>query len=176
MNLFVIITVLSVSIDSMVCGFSLAFLKGNKTFIPIIVALTVFAMCLLTNYATLLFTNLLNEKIASLSGIILILIGLVNLLKKVEPIKNNSTHLVKQSFITAFAVGVDGAFANFSLAILGFNSFFVPLSIGLTHAVAVVIGIALSKTKLMQKFGAISFIPPLILIMLGFYKLLGFFI
>ena len=176
MNLFVIFTILSVSIDSMVCGFSLAFKKGNKIFIPLIVALTVFIMCLTTNYTTLLFSNFLSEKTASLSGIILVLIGLFNLLKKDTALKENSSPLIKQSFITAFAVGIDGAVANFSLAILGYNGFIIPLSIGITHAVMVTLGILLARTKLMQKFGAFEFLPPLVLILLGLYKLLGFFI
>lgn len=175
MNLFVIITILSVSIDSMVCGFYLAFVKGNNTCVPLIVASVVFIMCLFANYFAMLFASFLDERLASLSGIILIIIGIINLTKK-NTFKKQDISLLKQASITGFAVGIDGAFANFSLAIMGFNSFFIPLSIAITHAVMVAIGIVLSKTKIAQKFGAIDFFPPLILIALGIYKLLGFFI
>ena len=42
-------------------GFSLFYLSNKKTPIVIGIALTVFAMCLVTNYSTLLFSNFITE-------------------------------------------------------------------------------------------------------------------
>lgn len=176
MTPFVIITILSVSIDSFVCGFSLSFKKGRIFLIPIIIAFTVFVMCLFSNYLTYALDGFLTETTANLSGIILIVIGIINLIKRDENSIANDNAIVKQSFLTGIAVGFDGAFANLSLALMGYNDFWVPLTIALTHALAIYLGLLLSKTKLAQKFGRFDFFPPLILIVLGAYKLLGFFI
>lgn len=176
MTPFVLITILSVSIDSFVCGFSLSFKKGKIFLIPIIIAFTVFVMCLFANYLTYTLDGFLTETTANLSGIILIVIGIINLVKKGGNTIPNDVDIIKQSFITGIAVGFDGAFANLSLALMGYNEFWVPLTIALTHAVAIYLGLLLSKTNLAQKFGKLEFFPPLILIILGAYKLLGFFI
>ena len=176
MTPFVLITILSVSIDSFVCGFSLSFKKGRIFLIPITIALTVFAMCLFANYLTYALSGFLTETTANLSGLILIIVGIVNLVKKDKNSIASDTTIIKQSFIAGIAVGFDGAFANLSLALMGYNDFLVPLTIALTHALAIYLGLLLSKTKLAQKFGKFDFLPPLILIILGAYKLLGFFI
>ncbi len=161
----------------MVCGFSLAFNKGKKYPIVFGIALTVFAMCLLTNYLTMLFLGYLSENLASLGGIILIAVGVYNLLKKDsdgELCEERSSF--KQSLITGFAVGLDGAFANLSLSVMGINAFYVPLTIAVMHALMIAFGIFLAKSPLSRLFNKYSFIPPLILIALGAYKLLGLFI
>lgn len=173
---FIIITILSVSIDSFACGFSLAYVKGKKSYVIIIVALTVFVMCLLANYLGIFFKDYISEKVANTGGLILIAVGIFNLVKKDGQSKMADEKIVSQSLFTGFAVGLDGSFANLSLAIMGFDSFLVPLSIAFAHALMIALGIALAKTKIAQKFGEISCLPPIILILLGSYKLLGFFI
>ena len=75
-----------------------------------------------------------------------------------------------------FAVGIDGALANLSLSLMGLNDFFVPLTIALMHALMVYLGIVLAKTSLSKKIGKIGFLPPLVLMVLGGYKMLGLFI
>ena len=69
-------------------------------------------MCLITNYLTRLFSGFLNEKTACIGGLILIIIGIANLLKKDAPLKQNN---FLQYFSAGFAVGLDGAFANRTL-------------------------------------------------------------
>ena len=92
---FLIITAFTVSIDSFVCGFSLS-LKGGKK-LPIIcgIALTVFIMCLITNYATALLAGKISERTASLGGIILIGVGIFNLIKKDDNNKNLNRGILK---------------------------------------------------------------------------------
>lgn len=177
MTYFLLITAFTVSIDSFVCGFSLA-LKGGKKFLIVpCIALTVFAMCVITNYAAIFFANAVTERTASLGGLILIGVGIYNLLKK-ETDDDSLLYrgLLKESLITGFAVGLDGAVANLSLSLMGINAFYVPLTIALMHALTITFGIILSETQLAKKFAKIEFVPPLILILLGGYKLLGLFI
>lgn len=173
---FLLLTALTVSIDSFFCGFSLAFLGGKKRFIVLGITVTVFLMSLFTNYTATLLSDSLSEKTASLGGIILIFVGIYNLVKKDSLKIDGSKSIIKQSFITGFAVGLDGALANLSLAIMGINAFYVPLTIALMHGVMITFGILLAKTKLVAKINKFGFLPPLVLILLGVYKLVGFFI
>lgn len=173
---FLLLTAFTVSIDSFVCGFSLSLSGGKK--IPIIlgIAFTVFLMCFITNYATMFFSDKISEKTACLGGFILIGIGAYNLLKKEkrQPVKKHGS--LKLSLITGFAVGLDGALANLSLSLMGINAFYVPITIAVIHAIMIALGIALSETPIINKFAKIEFLPSIILILLGGYKLLGLFI
>ena len=172
---FLLITALTVSIDSFVCGFSLSFNGGKKYLVVAGIALTVFVMCLFTNYLTAFFSDYLSEKTASAGGIILIGVGLFNLFKK-EDETGKPVSTFKQVLLTGFAVGLDGALANLSLSLMGLNAFYVPLTIAIMHALMIALGIALAQTLFAEKFGKIKFLPPLILILLGIYKLTGLFL
>ena len=178
MTYYLIITALTVSIDSLVCGFSLSFNNKRKLPLIVIIALTVFIMCAIVNYSTQLFADKISDKTASLGGLILLCIGLYNIIKSKQPSsKTRSTRgLISQSILTGFAVGLDGALANLSLSLMGINQFYVPITIALMHALMIGLGIVLSETTLAKKFAKIEFLPPLILIILGGYKLLGLFI
>ena len=178
MTYYLIITALTVSIDSFVCGFSLSFNSKRKLPLIVIIALTVFIMCAIVNYSTQLFANKISEKTASFGGLILICVGLYNIIKnKREPLKTTSPRgLISQSVLTGFAVGLDGALANLSLSLMGINQFYVPITIAIMHALMIGLGICLAETPLAKKFAKIEFLPPLVLIILGGYKLLGLFI
>lgn len=175
---FLLLTAITVSIDSFVCGFSLSLKGGKKLPLILIIALTVFVMCLTTNYLAFAFADLLNENSASFGGLLLIGVGLFNLIKKKpkdnEAIAQRGT--LTESLITGFAVGLDGAIANLSLSLMGTNSFYVPLIIALVHGIMIALGVILARIPIIKKFAKIGFIPPLILILLGGYKVLGFFI
>ncbi len=173
---FFLLTAITVSIDSFVCGFSLSFTTNKKLPVILGIALTVFVMCLITNYLTFLFVDKITEKTACLGGIILIGVGLFNLLKKDDEQTLKTRSALKQSIITGFAVGIDGATANLSLALMGLNAIYVPLTIAVCHALMIWLGIILAKIIPPSKFAKIGFLPPLILILLGGYKLLGLFI
>lgn len=173
---FLLVTALTVSVDSFFCGFSLAMQEKKK--LPIIVGITlvVFLLCLFTNYLASFIADKVSEKTASLGGIILIAIGIYNLIKKEREQGHACLGIFKQSVITGFAVGLDGAFANLSLSLMGLNAFFVPVIITAMHTVMISLGVVLSQTKFIKKLAKIGFVPPLILILLGGYKLLGLFI
>ena len=195
---FLFITAFTVSVDSFACGFSLAFNgKGkNKFIVALVIALTVFAMCAAANYAAAALAEILSEKIASLGGLILVGVGVFNLIKPAqntettkilnganENLKNEKSDcakrekgkLIRQSLLAGFAVGLDGAAANLSLAIMGINGFYVPVVIAVMHAVMIVLGIILSNVPFIKRFGKLKFLPPLVLILLGLYKLLPLF-
>jgi len=169
-----LLTAFTVSIDSFLCGFSISIDKKNKYLIVPIIALTVFLMCLIANYFGILLTGVLTERTAGLSGIILVIVGLYNLFKKDDGEKSHSS--VLQSFISGFAVGVDGSLANLSLSLMGINAFYVPITIALFHAILIALGIFLSDKIFTKKLKNLKFIAPLILIGLGVYKTLSVFI
>ena len=174
---FLLLTAFTVSIDSFVLGFSLCLSKNKKLPVIIGIALTVLVMCTLTNYLTAFFANKITEKTACIGGLILVLVGVYNLLKPKENQSGNEyKSSVKQSIIAGFAVGLDGALANLSLSLMNINDFYVPLIIAVMHALMIYFGTLLSITPIAKKFAKIEFLPPLILILLGGYKLLGLFI
>ena len=179
MIIFIILTALSVSVDSFVCGFSLAFISKKKINIVLGITITVFIMCLIANYLSFALKTFFSQKVASYGGIILIAIGVINLINDLK--KNSNTFIqykngLKQSSVSGFAVGLDGAFANLSLALMGLNFFYVPVIIAVFHGLMIYLGITLAHTRLARKLGKIGIIPPLILILLGGYKILGLFI
>ncbi len=168
---FLFITAFTVSIDSLICGFSLSLGKGKKLPFVIGISLTVLVMCLITNYGALLFKDYLNEKSTIIGGIILVLVGIYNLTYGKKQVSNKSAFV--QSFITGFAVGIDGALANLSLSLMGINAFYVPPFIALMHAVMIYVGSTLSQSKISKKIFKLDFLPPLILILLGLIKITG---
>lgn len=177
MMYFLILTALTVSIDSFVCGFSLSFISKKKLPIILTIACTVFIMCLITNYAPIFLNKYLTESSAVIGGIILILIGAYNFVKsfkKNEIVKETSGR--GQIMLSGIAVGIDGSLANLSLSLMHINKLYVPMLIAFMHALMIWLGIILSQTKLAKKFAKIEFFPPLILIFLGVEKVLDLFI
>ena len=73
--------------------------------------------------------------------------------------------------VVGLAVGLDGACANFSLALMGYTGVVVPALIALLHAAMIYLGISLSDTNALSFFKKADFLSPLILALLGLYKL-----
>ncbi len=173
---FFLLTAITVSIDSFVCGFSLSFTTNKRLPVILGITLTVFVMCLITNYLPFILVDKITEKTACLGGLILIGIGIFNLFKKDDEKNLKPRSVIKQSLLTGFAVGLDGATANLSLSLMGLNALYVPLTIALCHALLIWLGIVLANIIPKSFLAKIGFVPPLILIVLGGYKLLGLFI
>lgn len=171
MTYFLLITAFTVSIDSLVCGFSLCFTGNKKILIVSGIAATVFVMCCITNYLAYFLQEVLTERAACLGGIILIGVGIYNLVKKDEKNTVTDGSAFRQSIITGFAVGLDGAAANLSLSLMGVNAFYVPLTIALMHALMISAGIIIAENPLAKKADGFGIVPPCVLIMLGVYKL-----
>lgn len=175
MNYYVLLTALTVSVDSFVCGFSLSLGKDKRFALVLIITLTVYCMCLLTNYSVNLFRNVFSEKTAGLGGLILIAVGLFNLIKKDTQTTSEKKGFITQSIMAGFAVGLDGAFGNLSLSIMGYNQFYVPLTIALTHGVMIFLSVVLAQSPIFNKVKQFSFIAPILLILLGLYKIITIF-
>lgn len=173
---YLFITALTVSIDSFACGLSLSL--GKRKILPLIliVTITVFIMCCISNYATILLKDVLTEESAVLGGFILIILGIINLLKKENAQVHSQKNFILQSLTAGFAVGLDGAFANLSLSLMGINAFYVPLTIAITHGLMIGASAVLTKTTFAKKLSKCNFIAPLILIGLGIYKIIVFYI
>ncbi len=172
---FLLLTAFSVSIDSMVCGFSLSLLKPKKLPIVFIITLVVYIMCIIANYFALFFSQHIPENFSGFGGIILAGIGFYNLLKKEKKAERQGDFL-KQTLLSGFAVGLDGAVANLSLSLMGINFFYVPITIAIFHGIMIYIGVSLPDIPLVSKLSKYSFIAPLILIALGLYKFCGVFL
>ena len=174
---FLLITAFTVSIDSFICGFGLSLGGGKKLPILLGVGLTVLAMCFITNYTAYFLADKFTDKTASFGGLILIALGIFNLIKK--PSNKDATvkrSVWKQAIVSGFAVGLDGALGNLSLSLMGINDFYVPIVIALMHVLLIYLGIVLSNTKLISKVKKFEFVAPVILILLGCYKLISLFI
>ena len=177
MMYFLILTALTVSIDSFVCGFSLSFVSKKKLPIILTIALTVLFMCFITNYAPIFFSKYLTENTTFLGGAILVSIGTYNFIKSFYFSEQKTTaNSNGQILLTGVAVGLDGALANLSLSLMNINGFYVPVIIALMHAIMVWLGIILSQTKLAKKFAKFKHFQPIVLIFLGMENLFGLFI
>lgn len=173
---YLIMTAFTVSIDSFACGLSLSLGKNKTLPLVIIVTITVFLMCCISNYATILLKGFFTEKSVGIGGIILVAIGIFNLLKKENKQNFSKNTFIYQAITVGFAVGLDGAFANLSLSLMGINAFYVPIVIALCHGLMIGLSILISQTKIAKKISKLSFVSPIILIVLGLYKIIGIFI
>lgn len=173
--LFLLTTSFTVSIDSFLCGFSLSMRTEKKPLIVLGICFTVFVLCLITNYLGLFLQNVLTERVANFGGIILIAVGLYNIFGK-QKTTSDKGGMLKQCLLIGFAVGLDGAAANLSLSLMGYNAFYVPVTITLMHFATITLGILLSKTRIACKLKKFDFIAPLILIALGIYKVVCAFV
>ncbi|MBE5756475.1 MAG: hypothetical protein E7342_01620 [Clostridiales bacterium] len=167
---FIIYGAILVSVDSFLCGFSLANMEYKKWQVVLGVFFPVLALCFITNYLGVFLQLYFTEDFSSIGGIILILVGLFSLLN----IKKDKTHKksILRIFISGFAVGLDGAFFNLSVSLMGISSFYVPLTIAFIHGAMVFLSVKFANTRLLSLTKRCYFLAPTLLILLGFYKLI----
>ena len=175
---FLLLTAFTVSIDSFACGFSLRSAGKKRLTVILCIAFTVFIMCAAANYAAIALSGALTERAAGAGGAVLCGVGIYNLFKKdgAGPFLKKNDAGAAGAVITGFAVGLDGAAANLSLALMGINAFYVPVIIAVMHALMIWLGILLADAPLFKKFAQLKFAPPLILSLLGIYKLAAAFL
>lgn len=165
---YLLVTAFTVSIDSFICGFSLATNKCRKTLIVSGIVCVVFAMCVVANYLPVIFNVSKSYNASLIGGIILIAVGIFNLVKSDRKITFNGE--LKIILLSGFAVGLDGAVANLSLSLMGINAFYVPMIIAVMHGFTISLGVILSKIPFFSKGKCVSVLSPLLLILLGLYK------
>ena len=177
---YLILTSITVSIDSFFCGISFGLHNGRSIRPAISISLIVYILCSFVNVFAFFLDNLLYGYAGTVGGIILVLTACVNLIK--STVDNKKTVLSPllscgngngfyQEISAGFAVGFDGATANLSLALMGMNGFYVPIVIAVFHAVAIMLGIKIASLTRLEKIG--TFLSPLILAILGFIKIIG---
>lgn len=174
MTIYLLLTAFTVSMDSLFCGLSLGLTSKKRLSIVLTICTVVFLMCLTVNYAGNFLSPLLTEKTVCFGGAILILTGLLGIkdTEKEQMLSNNELPF-SSSVLSGFAVGIDGALANLSIALMGIKSFLVPVTIALMHAITVYLGIELANLPFWKKVSFTKIIASFLLVALGYYKLSG---
>lgn len=139
MLLTLVITSLIVSLDSFVAGFSVSLNKRQNAALPAVVALTTFAMCLITTFVGYALQGILDEYVNVLSGVILATLGVINLLKEDENASGMQTLTFNECIAVGVAVGMDASVANLSLALVGYG-IIAPVVFAVTHYFTVLAG------------------------------------
>lgn len=173
--LFLLITAITVSIDSFFGGLSLSVKTKNKLLSLLGVVLAVFTVCFLGSTFGELFGKLLENYASVFSGFILLLVGIVGVFtcKNEKELGGGASFL--SSLVVGFSVGLDGAVGCFSLTSAGYNPYLTCSLITLVHALLMIISFLIAD-KIPKKIKRCKILPPLILIFLGFYKIIPFFI
>ena len=160
MNLpFVLLTAVTVSIDSFVAGFSIALNKSKNLALPLTVDIVTYWMCLAASWAGNLLRPLLENYVKYVGAIIMFALGFSNLAKK------EKGRLCRINFSQCVAigagVGMDGAAAALSLVMQGIgDTVFLPILFAATHFATVFAGQRLAQLAKPQKnnvFSAVMF-------------------
>lgn len=142
--LFVIVTAVTVSVDSLIAGFSLSLNKPKSLVLPFTVALVTYLLCTAASLAGTLLRDVLQDYVKFIGAGILLCLAVVNLLKREETGFDKIS--ATQCFAIGFSVGLDGAVATLSLVLQGVgDAFFVPLVMAFTHFVTVFVGQRLAQ-------------------------------
>lgn len=180
MNLLQLITTaFTVSADSFFCGLSLNAQYKNNPKIIIGITAAVFLTCFIGGLAGKSANSFLTDFSEIIGGTILYVVAVFNSVGS----KTNSPKLTSAFyspvFITAlvvgFAIGLDGALACFSLTLSGLSLTSVVMLITATHMFMMTLATAIANTNLSKKLARYEFLPPLLLAILGTYKITKFF-
>ncbi len=173
--LFMLSASLSVSLDSFFCGLSLTTSKKNRIQATLTIALTVGLMCFFGAFIGYNAKSFLTKFAPLIAGVTLTAISVFKILNasKGKDIKEGKTSIIKYIPL-GIAVGIDGLIGSFSLVLIGYNVFFVSAIITILHTVLLYASISVSLKIVKHKF--IYKFPPVILLILGIYKIVCFFI
>ncbi len=166
--IMLIVTAVTVSVDSFAAGFSLSLNKKNNATLPVAVALVTLILCILTSLLGTLLKNYLDEKVNIFGAAILVFLAVFNLLKTDdEQIGTLNQVTLAESLAMGIAVGTDAAVANLSLAMEGFG-LIAPLLFAVMHYAAVYAGQKLSDKITLQHTNVISAIVLILLAVIKF--------
>lgn len=167
MNLLILLsTAIAVSVDSFVCGFSLPD-NNNKPKTYLTIFFVVFIMCLITDVMGIFCKGIIPFDVSIVGGIVLCIIALQN---AIDVFKKTDTNAKITDFLIGFGVGLDGAYANFSLAVMGIHGLIVPLLIATFHVAFIYFGAKLSNISY-RKLSKYKIIPPTLLFAIGVYRI-----
>lgn len=177
-TIYLLITALTVSADSFICGLSLhAQYKGNfKMIAGICISVTI--TCILGGIGGKETGAFLQSYSNLIGGLILYFIGVVNAIDTLNaptlliPFENNVFY---KSITAGVGVGLDGAFACFSLVAIGYNAFMVVTLITATHLLTLIIAVYILDNRIAKIITNLKLLPPFILALLGAIKTASFF-
>lgn len=176
MNFFyVLITAITVSLDSYVCGLSLSIKHERKAKIIFGISLVVFAMCLCAGLLGKALSPFLNDTSEPLSGTILIFVALCEYFSQENDENEKSKNLFKTSLTVGFAIGLDGACACLSLSVSTPFPFTLALIFTAFHVIFITLSFITAKNKFLKRIAENKNIAPMILACLGAYKILSCF-
>lgn len=159
-------TAIIVSLDSFVAGFSVSINKRANG-LPAAVAIVTLALCLATTFVGNLLKNYL-DKVADFAGAaILLCLAVINLLKRDEQASSLTQSTLWEQLAVGFAVGMDAAVANLSLAIDGYG-IVAPLIFAVTHYFTVFAGQKLSQKITLEHTNIFAFVILLALAAMKF--------
>lgn len=162
------VTAVTVSIDSFAAGFSLSLNKKNNSLLPIAVTIVTLALCIITSLLGTLLKDYLDEKVDIFGATILVILAIINLLKEDDEQSASLQQItIAESLAMGFAVGTDAAVANLSLAIDGYGGI-APLLFAVMHYAAVYAGQRLADKITIKHANALS---AGVLILLAIIKL-----
>lgn len=179
-NIIILTTAISVSLDSFFCGLSMS-LKTDKVFsFTLGIILSVFALCLVGSFLGVSLGNALVSLSQLISGCILLLVAFSKFIKndrskKMLPSSTTFNSVFIESIFIGLAIGLDGAVGCFSLSLIYPRGLIIPLLITALHVFLISFSIMITNSKLIRKLSNYEFIPTLILLLLGVYKILEFF-
>lgn len=154
-TLTLLLTAVAVSLDSFCAGFSLSLNKKTSPILPAAVTLMTFLMCLATSLATALL-RAFDEKTANFAGAILLTaLGATCLFRKDNASANLTPVSIGESLTVGFAVGLDAAIANLSLAGNGLE-LVAPVVFAAMHYLAVTLGQLLARRVTLAHTNVIS--------------------
>ncbi len=177
--LFLTATALTLSIDSFICGFSLAGNGDKKAKILLLTTCIVFCVGAAAYLLGDIVSDIMHGRLSDAGGFALIAIGGYNLVKTYS--HSDKTYSENENAaeyaLTGFALGADNAFAILSLSAAQYPALAVPLVFTAAHAVLMWAGL-ICRGKTVSKAGPdkFKFLPPIILIVLGLTRLEVFFI
>ena len=169
---YVLLTAITVSVDSFLCGLSLSLKNKNKLAIILGISSVVCLLCFVATFFGNLFENFLKSKTEVFGGLILIIISVYNFFSSEKEQKEQKS-ILKYSLFVGFAIGIDGACASFSLAVMGYNSILIPLVFTFFHLVFISFSFIVSKNKFLKRIAQNRYISPLLLFSLGVYKIVS---
>lgn len=175
--LTLLFTSLAVSIDSFFCGLSLSLKTKAKFKCIIIIASTVFCLCLLGANVGF-FGNAIFKKYSNiLGGIILCALSFnsFKVLSKsttlLSPTKDNSNFI--EFFLAGLSIGVDGMVGAISLTLVGFNYILVTLTITVVHVLLLLSSFYFCFFIKIKNENILNLFPSTTLLILGAIKLLS---
>ncbi|MEG1706043.1 MAG: manganese efflux pump [Clostridia bacterium] len=168
MTLYVFLTAIAVSIDSLIAGFGLSLRQKRNIWLPLIVAIVTFILCSISFFLGETLSNIASENLVNIIGAgMLIVCGLKNLFGSSNS-ENISNFL--QAICVGIAVGFDASIAEISLVLLGYTSFAIPIFFALLHFFTVYAGSVLSSIVKIKNTNVFSCVT---LISLGLFKLVA---